>query len=71
MNGSPLPSKGQTKKEALLEKVAQVEAADLNEEQMKLVIKRFKTTLKGRNDFSNKRKSRGSMPASSVVSLFI
>jgi hypothetical protein len=36
-----------------------VEAAGLNEEEMALVIKRFKTTLKGRKDYPNKNKSRG------------
>jgi hypothetical protein len=38
-------------KEALPNKVAQVEAAGLNEEQMALVIKRFKTTLKGHKEY--------------------
>jgi hypothetical protein len=56
-------------KEALTKKVAQIEAASLNEEEMALVIKRFKTALKGRKDFSNKGKSRGSTLDSSVVSL--
>jgi hypothetical protein len=46
-------------KEALPRKVAQVEAADLNEEEMVLFIKRFKTVLKGHKEFSNKGKSRG------------
>jgi hypothetical protein len=46
-------------KEALPSKVAQVEAVDLDEEEMALVIKRLKTTLKGRKDFSNKGKLRG------------
>jgi hypothetical protein len=48
-----------TNKEALSNKVAQVEAARLNEEEMALVIKRFKTALKGRNEYPNKNKSRG------------
>jgi hypothetical protein len=48
-----------TNKEALPNKVAQVEAAGLNEEKMALVIKRFKTALKGRKDYPNKNKSRG------------
>jgi hypothetical protein len=46
-------------KEALSSKVMQVEMDDLNDEEMALVIKRFKTTLKGCKDFSNKGKSRG------------
>jgi hypothetical protein len=33
--------------------VAQVEAANLNEDEMALVIKRFKTALKGRKDYLN------------------
>jgi hypothetical protein len=36
-----------------------VEAAGLNKEEMMLVIKRFKTALKGRKDYPNKSKSRG------------
>jgi hypothetical protein len=46
-------------KEALPSKVAQVEAAGLNEEEMALIIKRFKTTLKGRKEHSNKNKTKG------------
>jgi hypothetical protein len=40
-------------------KVAQVEAVGPNEDEMALIIKRFKTVLKGRNEFPNKNKSRG------------
>jgi hypothetical protein len=40
-------------------KVAQVEAARLNEDEMTLIIKRFKTVLKGCKEFPNKNKSRG------------
>jgi hypothetical protein len=39
--------------------VAQVEAIEINEEEMTLVIKRFKTTLKGRKEYPNKNKSKG------------
>jgi hypothetical protein len=46
-------------KEALPNKVAQIEAAGFNEDEMALVIKRFKTTLKERKEYSNKNKSRG------------
>jgi hypothetical protein len=46
-------------KEALPNKVAQVEVVGFNEEEMELVIKRFKTTLKGHKDYPNKNKSRG------------
>jgi hypothetical protein len=39
--------------------VAQVEAAGLNEDEMTLIIKRFKTALKGRKEYSNKNKAKG------------
>jgi hypothetical protein len=39
--------------------VAQVEATGLNEDEMALIIKRFKTALKGRKEYPNKNKSRG------------
>jgi hypothetical protein len=39
-------------------KVAQVEAAGLSEDEMALIIKRFKTALKGRKEYPNKNKSR-------------
>jgi hypothetical protein len=42
-----------------LSKVAQIEVAGLNEDEMALVIKRFKTALKGRKDYPKKNKSRG------------
>jgi hypothetical protein len=45
--------------EALPNKVAQVEPAGLNKEEMVLVIKRFKTALKGHKEYPNKNKSRG------------
>jgi hypothetical protein len=45
--------------ETLPNKVAQVEAAGLNEEEMALIIKRFKTTLKVCKDYPNKNKSSG------------
>jgi hypothetical protein len=35
-----------------------VEAVGLNEDEMALIIKRFKTTLKGRTKYPNKNKSR-------------
>jgi hypothetical protein len=37
----------------------QVEAAGLNEDEMALIIKRFKTALKGRKECPNKNKTRG------------
>jgi hypothetical protein len=42
----------------LSSKVAQVEAARLNEDEMTLIIKCFKTALKGRKEYPNKNKSR-------------
>jgi hypothetical protein len=55
----PVALKATSSKEALPSKVAQLEAARLNEDEMKLIIKRFKTALKGRKEYSNKNKSRG------------
>ena len=55
----PVALKATSSKEALPSKVAQVEAAGLNEEEMTLIIKRFKTTLKRRKEYPNKNKSRG------------
>jgi hypothetical protein len=49
-----------TNKDALPNKVARIEAdGGLNEEEMVLVIKCFKTALKGCKDRPNKSKSRG------------
>jgi hypothetical protein len=45
--------------ETLPNKVAQVEVVRLNEEEMALIIKRFKTALKVCKDYPNKNKSRG------------
>jgi hypothetical protein len=36
-----------------------VDTAGLNEDEMMLIIKRFKTALKGRKEYPNKNKSRG------------
>src|SRR5688500_13420544 len=51
--------KATSSREALPSKVAQVEAAGLNEDEMALNIKRFKTALKGRKEYPNKNKTRG------------
>jgi hypothetical protein len=51
--------KAAANKDVLPDKVAQVEAVGLNEDEMAHVIKRFKTALKGRKDYPNKSKSRG------------
>jgi hypothetical protein len=61
--------KATSNRETLPSKVAQVEAAGLNGDEMALIIKRFKTTLKGRKEHPNKSKTKGSAPASSVVRL--
>jgi hypothetical protein len=39
--------------------VAQVEVVGLNEDEMALIIKRFKTALKGCKEYPNKNKTRG------------
>jgi hypothetical protein len=54
----PIALKATNSKEALPSKVAQVEAAGLNEDEMALTIKRFKTALKGRKEYPNRNKSR-------------
>jgi hypothetical protein len=51
--------KATSSREALPSKVAQVEAAGLNEEEMARIIKCFKTTLKGRKVHPNKSKTKG------------
>jgi hypothetical protein len=55
----PVALKATNSREALPSKVAQVEAAGLNEDEMALIIKRFKIALKGRKEYPNKNKSRG------------
>jgi hypothetical protein len=51
--------KATSSRETLPSKVAQVEAAGLNEDEMALIIKCFKTALKGRKEYPNKNKTRG------------
>jgi hypothetical protein len=48
-----------TNKEVLPNKVAQVEVDGLNEEEMLMATKRFKTALKIRKEYPNKNKSKG------------
>jgi hypothetical protein len=55
----PVALKATSSRETLPSKVAQVEAAGLNEDEMALIIKRFKIALKGRKEFPNKNKTRG------------
>jgi hypothetical protein len=47
----PVALKATSSREALPSKVAQVEAIGLNEDEMALIIKRFKTALKGRKEY--------------------
>jgi hypothetical protein len=51
--------KATSSREALPSKVAQIEAVGLNEDDMALIIKRFKIALKGRKEYSNKNKAKG------------
>jgi hypothetical protein len=67
----PVSLKATNSKEALPNKVAQVEAVGLNEDKMVLVMKRFKTVLKGCKEYPKKNKSGESAPASNVVCLVI
>jgi hypothetical protein len=55
----PVALKATRSKEALPSKVAQVEAAGLNDEEMALIIKRFKTALKGHKGQPSKTKTKG------------
>src|SRR5699024_11730604 len=55
----PIALKASRSKEALPSKVAQIEAAGLNDEEMALIIKRFKTALRGRKEHPNKTKTKG------------
>jgi hypothetical protein len=55
----PVALKATSSRETLPSKVAQVEAVGLNEDEMTLIIKCFKTTLKDARSTTNKNKSRG------------
>jgi hypothetical protein len=65
----PVALKATSSREALPSKVAQVEAVGLNEDEMALIVKRFKTALKGRKEYPNKNKTRGNVHASNAVRL--
>jgi hypothetical protein len=54
----PVALKATSSREALPSKIAQVEAVGLNEDEMTLIIKRFKTALKGCKEYPNKNKTR-------------
>jgi hypothetical protein len=51
--------KATSSREALPSKVAQVEAAGLNEDEMALIIKCFKTALKGRKEYPQQEQNKG------------
>jgi hypothetical protein len=51
--------KATSSRETLPSKVAQAEAVGLNGDEMALIIKRFKTELKGRKEHPNKNKAKG------------
>jgi hypothetical protein len=51
--------KATSRREALLSKVAQVEVVGLNEDEMTLIIKRFKTALKGRKEYPQQEQNKG------------
>jgi hypothetical protein len=55
----PVALKATSSREALPSKVPQVEAAGLNEDEMDLIIKHFKTVLKGHKEYPNKSKTKG------------
>jgi hypothetical protein len=55
----PVALKATSSREVLPSKVAQIEAAGLNEDEMALIIKRFKTALKGRREYPSKNKTKG------------
>jgi hypothetical protein len=67
----PVALKATRSREALPSKVAQVEVAGLNEDEMALIIKRFKTALKEHKEYPNKNKTRGKRPTSNAVRLVI
>jgi hypothetical protein len=51
--------KATNSRETLLSKVAQVEAVGLNEDEMALIIMRFKTALKGRKEHPQQEQNKG------------
>jgi hypothetical protein len=55
----PVALKATSSKVGLPSKVAQVEAAGLNKDEMALIIKRFKTALKGHKEYPSKNKTKG------------
>jgi hypothetical protein len=55
----PVALKATSSKEALPSKVAQVEAVGLNKDEMTLIIKRFKTALKGHKEYPQQEQNKG------------
>jgi hypothetical protein len=55
----PVALKATNSREALPSKMAQVEAAGLNEDEMALIIKRFKTSLKRRKEYPQQEQNKG------------
>jgi hypothetical protein len=55
----PVALKATSSREALPSKVAQVEAAGLNEDEIALIVKRFKTALKGRKEYPQQEQVKG------------
>ena len=55
----PVALRATSSRETLPSKVAQVEAAGLKEDEMALIIKRFKTALKGRKKYPQQEQSKG------------
>jgi hypothetical protein len=55
----PVALKATSSKEALPSKVAQVEAVGIHEDEMALIIKRFKTALKGRKEYPQQEQNKG------------
>ena len=65
----PVALKATSSREALPNKVAQVEAVGLNEDEMALIIKRFKTALKDERSTPTRTSQGENVPASNAVSL--
>jgi hypothetical protein len=55
----PVALKAASSREVLPSKVAQVEAVGLNKDEMALIIKRFKTALKGRKEYPQQEQNKG------------
>jgi hypothetical protein len=67
----PVALKATSSREALPSKVAQVEAAGLNEDEMVLIIKRFKTALMDKRSTPTRTSQGENAPASNAVRLVI